>query len=214
MNFGFRYHVASLMAVFFSLILGILIGGALFPDHTLVEEQASLISELEERFRDVQANLVSAQKDLDFSTSAWEQLLGTIPPDVLATKTVVFVGEEEGTPGPLVTLLKSAGAEVKEVESSHLSTITPSEDVVFVVTLSGITLPTETMESLHELSVLGANLAFLWERNKNPSLESLPPGLRVDGIDTSWGKLAFILGLTTGSQGHYGSQKDAVGLFP
>lgn len=26
MNFGFRYHVASLVAVFFSLILGILIG--------------------------------------------------------------------------------------------------------------------------------------------------------------------------------------------
>ena len=57
MNFGFRYHVASLVAVFFSLILGILIGGALFPDHILVDEQATLISELEERFREVHANL-------------------------------------------------------------------------------------------------------------------------------------------------------------
>ena len=74
MNPGFRYHVASLLAVFFSLVLGMLIGGAVFSDHSLVEEQALLISELEERFRENNAKLAVLQAELDFSTQAWLQL--------------------------------------------------------------------------------------------------------------------------------------------
>ena len=49
---GLRYHVASLLAVVFSLILGILIGGAVFPDHTLVDEQALHINAMDARFRE------------------------------------------------------------------------------------------------------------------------------------------------------------------
>ena len=75
MNFGFRYHVASLVAVFFSLILGILIGGALYPDHVLVDEQATVITELEERFREAQASLAQVKGELDEANSAWVQLL-------------------------------------------------------------------------------------------------------------------------------------------
>ena len=48
-NLGFRYHLASLLAVLFSLVLGILIGGAVFQDSALVEEQGLLIADMEER---------------------------------------------------------------------------------------------------------------------------------------------------------------------
>ena len=95
MNMGFRYHVASLLAVFFSLILGILIGGALFPDHALVEEQALLIAELEERFRETNAKLGALQAELDFSVQAWSQLRDSIARDRLSDRAVVLVGAGE-----------------------------------------------------------------------------------------------------------------------
>jgi hypothetical protein len=36
----------------------------------------------------------------------------------------------------------------------------------------------------------------------------------VDSIDTSVGEIAFLLGLASNAQGHYGLHKDAQGLFP
>lgn len=93
MNLGFRYHVASLLAVFFSLILGILIGGAVFPDHSLVEEQALLISELEERFRENRAQLAALQAELDLSSRAWLELKESISRGRLTGRPVVVVGE-------------------------------------------------------------------------------------------------------------------------
>ena len=51
MHIGFRYHVASLVAVFFSLVLGMLIGSALFQNDGLVQEQGHIIADLENRFK-------------------------------------------------------------------------------------------------------------------------------------------------------------------
>ena len=62
MHPGFRYHLASLMAVFLSLVLGILIGGVLYQDSGLVEEQGLIIAEMEARFGDLRADLVFLQK--------------------------------------------------------------------------------------------------------------------------------------------------------
>ncbi|HBN95778.1 MAG TPA: hypothetical protein DDZ66_05720 [Firmicutes bacterium] len=214
MNFGFRYHVASLVAVFFSLILGILIGGALFPDHILVDEQATLISELEERFREVHANLAQVQGELDVSNQAWGQVLDTISKDMLEARTVVFVDVDKTRVAPLAQLLKFAGAEVQEVGAAYLSEVTSREDVVFVFPLVEDTLSEEMFMVLGELATASASLAFIWDMKSKPALSDLPPSLMVDSIDTPMGQLAFIIGLARGSQGHYGRQKDAQGLFP
>lgn len=214
MNFGFRYHLASLMAVFFSLILGILIGGALFPDHALVDEQALLISELEQRFGEVHADLALVQAELDLSAFAWSQLLEVITKDRLAAKTVIFVDSEAGDGGSLMTVLQSSGAEVKEMGVDQIAGVIPNEDMFFVFSLSEHKLPSQTLATIQELAQVGANLAFAWDTTKEPSLDTLPPSLQIDNIDTSWGELALILGLSAGSQGHYGTQKSATRLFP
>jgi len=213
-NFGFRYHVASLMAVLFSLILGILIGGALLTDHTLVDEQAALIDELEERVGDVQANLALAKEELDLSNFAWDQLLAVISKDSLSEQTIVLVDVDEAAHSSLIALLQSTGADVKEVNAVHLADITPSADHVYVVPLTDGDLPQALQQTIYALSTAGANLSFIWDTARGPSLGGLPESFLVDNIDTAWGKMAFILGLTRGSHGHYGSQKQALGLFP
>jgi hypothetical protein len=214
MSFGFRYHVASLLAVFFSLVLGILIGGALFPDHILVDEQALIITELEERFRQIQVNLSSAEDELNAANLAWGQLVETMSEDMLAAKTVIVVDVGLEILSPLRTILESAGAEVMEVEASHLGELKPSEDSVFVFPLARDSVTPEMAMVLGELASAGSHLAFVWDMASEPSLGDLPPGLKVDSIDTSMGKLALLLGLARGSEGHYGRHKGAQGLFP
>ena len=93
MNLGFRYTVASLLAEIFSLIQGILIGGAVFPEHSLVEEQALLFSELEERFRENRAQLADLQEELDLSKRASLELNERLSRDRLTGRPVVEVGE-------------------------------------------------------------------------------------------------------------------------
>jgi len=50
-----RYHIASLVAVFLALGLGILIGASLLDEGRLVESQEKLIVGLEKRFDTLQA---------------------------------------------------------------------------------------------------------------------------------------------------------------
>jgi hypothetical protein len=218
MNFGFRYHVASLVAVFFSLILGILIGGALYPDHVLVDEQATVITELEERFREAQASLAQVKGELDEANSAWVQLLEALAKDLLTDKEVVLVARES-LPDFLGDILKTAGAQVQQVAITDLEPPYPFnadavQDLVFVFSLRDGPLSDQTLTAMRELGSAGAYLAYVWERQNFPSLGGLPPGLQVDSIDTAYGQLALLLGIKKGSQGHYGRQNGAQGLFP
>lgn len=217
MNFGFRYHVASLMAVFFSLILGILIGGALFPDHVLVDEQATVITELEERFRKSQASLAEVEEELEVARMAWAQFLDAVSKDLLTAKTVVLVDDGQMDISFLGTALQLAGAEVQTVQPALLETAVGTdlpEEITFVFSLSGDTLVAELQELWNELATSGARLAFVWDTSNEPALSDLPKSLKIDSIDTAMGQLAFLVGLARGSEGHFGRQMGAQGLFP
>lgn len=215
MNFGYRYHLASLMAVFFSLILGILIGGALLPDHSLVEEQALLLSELEERFYQVQANLGTLHAQAEFSTFAWGQLRDTLVKNRLDGKTVVLLDIEERAEGEgLAKIFGSSGAEVKKIRLETMTSMIPTEDMFFVFQLSK-TPPSEVqLGEIYGLAEMGAQLSFVWNGWEDPPLEGLPPSLQVDGIDTYFGEIALILGLHAGTKGRFGVQGSAERLFP
>lgn len=214
MNFGFRYHLASLMAVFFSLILGILIGGALFPDHALVDEQAQLISDLEEHIKAIQANLTALESEAEFSLEAWTQLRDHLSKDKLLAQTIVLVDTVQNEDPSLVNALRRAGAEVKEVCWEDLLDIDFNDEMSAVVRLSNNELSADSLELVHHLVQVGVPLSFVWDSNDQPSLSQLPPSLQVDNIDTLVGEIAFILGLSTGNSGHYGLHKKAKGLFP
>ncbi|NMB21650.1 MAG: copper transporter [Firmicutes bacterium] len=215
MNFGFRYHVASLIAVFFSLILGILIGGALFPDHILVDEQANIITELEDRFRQTQANLALVEKELHAAEGAWGEMLTSISQDLLEAKSVVLVdtGIETETVD-LRTILQLAGAEVVEIEPAGLTELKATQESVFVFPLTDEPIPADVEVILESLASAGHHLVFVWDQTTESVAANLPQALLVDSIDTSTGQLAFLLGIARGREGHYGRQKGALGLFP
>ena len=213
MNLGFRYHVASLIAVLFSLILGILIGGALFPDHILVDEQALIITELEERFRQTQTQLVSVEKQLAAAEGAWAEILASISQELLVSETVVLVETGAGFED-LPTILELAGAQVMRVKGPQLTELAATPDQVFIVSLSSDSFLGDVTSSLNELALAGSHLVYLADPKSTDFRKELPPGLLVDNIDTYPGQLALLLGIAKRSEGHYGRQEGALGLFP
>ena len=211
MNLGFRYHVASLLAVFFGLILGILIGGAVFPDHSLVEEQALLISELEERFRENRAQLAALQAELDLSSRAWLELKESISRGRLTGRPVVVVGEGKSS---LASVLEQAGAQVEMVGLERLGQMDFHEGLTVIFPLTSERLSQTEQEIVQALAAAGTRLSFVWGRELKPSAAELPPSLQVDSIDTSFGEIALLLALSADLEGHYGLQESAQKLFP
>ncbi|HHY15798.1 MAG TPA: copper transporter [Firmicutes bacterium] len=217
MNFGFRYHLASLLAVFFSLVLGILIGGALFQDSALVEEQGLLISSMEERFSAAQASLKQLQGQLKRSESAWLELRDAVLPGRLQAETVVVV-TEDGAKRPaldrLETSLRLAGAELKSIKSSGLAGLEAETGEFFVFWLDGDGGKDSYSPVLRRLKEQGASLAFVWGEAEQPARADFAGGLRVGAVDTILGEIALVLGLSSKSEGDYGLPQVAEALFP
>lgn len=215
-NFGFRYHLASLMAVFFSLVLGILIGGALYQDSALVEEQGLLIADMEMRFIAAQDNLNRLQTKLNQAESAWLELRDAVLPGRLASKTVVIVADLDRNRQELTrleTLFRFAGAQPKRIKSNELGSYNPQEgeSLIFCLVSGQGSYPTKELKQLEEK---GASLVFVKGMGDLALPADLPRGLRVDGIDTVLGEIALVLGLSSGSEGNFGLREMAKVLFP
>ncbi|NLJ74948.1 MAG: copper transporter, partial [Firmicutes bacterium] len=136
MYMGFRYHLASLVAVFFSLLLGILIGGALFQDDRLVEEQGLLIADMELQFRELQSNLQQLLENEKLSQTAWEQVKHSLAKNRLAGQTVILVTEEKTPDWQRVKdLLSAAGACIYHAELSDFQNAVLPDDVLVLVWL-------------------------------------------------------------------------------
>ena len=96
MHIGFRYHVATLVAVFFSLFLGILVGSIIFQDDLLVKEQNSIINELESKFaqlqnktKELQADLRQAELKEALLNEGWALIRGALIAGMLSDRQIV-----------------------------------------------------------------------------------------------------------------------------
>lgn len=213
MNFGFRYHLASLMAIFLSLILGILIGGALFPDNALVEEQGQLISDLEDYFVLMQNDLHSLNLQIAASDNAWAELRDRLLENRLVGKTIVVIGESYDD-NNLGEILRLTGAQIKSINTEVLPLVAPDENFFFVARLTEEELTKNLLDNIHSLVDQGGNMVFVWDNEVQPPLQGLPYSLQIDSVDTMMGQIALILGMLTEGRGHYGLHKDSKGLFP
>ena len=130
-----RYHIASLVAVFLALGLGILIGASLLDEGRLVESQEKLIVGLERRFDGLQAerNLLETEIALlNGRLQEQDALLGALEAPLvegaLAGRTVTLIyGSAEwqkNRQSALDRLLEQAGAQV--VSSELLTDLLPN----------------------------------------------------------------------------------------
>lgn len=118
--FDLRYHIASLMAVFLALGLGILVGITIVDDEALVNEQKSLIDRLEEDFRHLRGQnallrqeIAKQRQDMALLEQFAQVALPHVVKDRLTGKRIAIV-QTTGTPLPdgLAASLEMAGAEV------------------------------------------------------------------------------------------------------
>ena len=229
MHIGFRYHVASIVAVFFSLVLGMLIGSALFQDDRLVKEQGHLISDLEQRFRATEArtqvlhkNLQESAKREELFTAALDELGTTLVSQRLVGREVFLYSVTDNLDWTRIKqMLGRAGANVhgpyawktEEREASIAKTKDYGEPIV--VAWIDQPLPEQELRWLKELVAEGWSLAVLSSHNQTlPKLDLADIGIVVDVADTPVGELALVLGLVHSVNGIYGTSSGAVGLLP
>ena len=123
--FDLRYHIASLVAVFLSLGLGIIVGVTMVGDETLVKEQKILIDRLENDFRLLREKNLAVQKEIEEykRTIGWlngfaESAVPLLIKECLTDQRLAIIetGGYEVSPN-LLTKLEEAGAEVVSVTS-------------------------------------------------------------------------------------------------
>ena len=212
---GFRYHLASLVAVFFSLLLGLLIGGALFQDDRLVEEQGVLIANMEQQFQELQDHFQQLMEREKLSQTAWEQVKPFFIHNQLAGKTVVFVAEEE-TPEwkKAVELLTAAGAEAIGAKLRDFENAVLPDEIMVLVWLDQKGFNEREWAYLKEVVDQGVYVAFLQSSQAKPLFPQWKSTLKIDCADTFIGEIALIQGLASKSIGHYGVQPGAEALLP
>lgn len=121
-----RYHIASLVAVFLALGLGILIGSALLGNDALVSEQEKMISRLEKEFDRLkmeQKNMVELVREKDGLLEIEQRFNKSVLPALITRKLIdrriAIVRSNDSSDfqlsKELATLLKTAGANVSVI---------------------------------------------------------------------------------------------------
>lgn len=126
-----RYHIASIVAIFLALALGILIGSTIVGDNLIVEQQKKMIDNLEEQFyalRESEEVLTAENLRQGKIISNYENYSQTLVSPLVAGKLqdmqigVVISGDND-LPAGMINALVNAGANIasKTVVLSGLS---------------------------------------------------------------------------------------------
>ncbi|MDD3749574.1 MAG: copper transporter [Firmicutes bacterium] len=135
-----RYHVASTIAVFFALGLGIFLGSIIVKDDTLVRHQQSLIDEIESEFTLIRQDrealhqrLAATEAQLKDSIGFAETMLPRLVSHKLEGKSVAVVVPANGLSRDetelLTATLRDAGASISNVVhiSKRLQPVSPED---------------------------------------------------------------------------------------
>ncbi len=234
MHIGFRYHVATLVAVFFSLFLGILVGSILFQDDLLVQEQNSIINELEDRFnqlqartKDFQANLKQAELREALILEGWDLIRHALIADRLSGHQVVLFadGKEAWPAARLTAALEAAGARVAgtimlpstvgglEPLYAELGALDLHQPIAVI--WIGDQCSDAAKQGVDYLRRMDWQICILHPYGSNPGLAAWAQDALIINIgDLFLGELAMVWGLGAGSTGTYGYGDAAVALVP
>lgn len=115
-----KYHIASIVAVFLALGLGVLIGSTIVGDDLLVDQQQKMIERLEEQFyglKDREAELIAENDYKEQLISNYENYSQALLPAVVSDRledyrvAVIVTGDSE-IPAGMINALSMAGAQV------------------------------------------------------------------------------------------------------
>ncbi len=115
-----KYHIASIVAVFLALGLGVLIGSTIVGDDLLVDQQQKMIERLEEQFyglKDREVELLADNEDKDQLISNYENYSQALLPAVVSGrleqyKVAVIVTGDSEIPAGMINAISMAGAQV------------------------------------------------------------------------------------------------------
>lgn len=115
-----RYHIASLVAIFLALGLGVLIGSTMVSDDVMVAQQQKMIDRLEEQFytlRDKENTLVAENEKNKKIIDNYENFSQSILPQLVTgrlvgTQVAVMVTGTEDIPAGMLNAFSLAGANV------------------------------------------------------------------------------------------------------
>lgn len=115
-----KYHIASIVAVFLALGLGVLIGSTIVGDDLLVDQQQKMIERLEEQFyglKDREVELLADNEDKDQLISNYENYSQALLPAVVSGrleqyKVAVIVTGDSEIPAGMINAISMAGAQI------------------------------------------------------------------------------------------------------
>jgi len=118
-----KYHIASLVAVFLALGVGIFIGSTILGNDTIIRQQEQLTKRLESQLEDLRQKTVATEaraSKLENNNSIQEQfekqLLPVLIQDkLLGVQVAIVVTSDYGLPEDLKSVLEMAGAKVDSV---------------------------------------------------------------------------------------------------
>lgn len=119
MGIDLKYHITSLIAIFLSLGIGILVGSALVPNTTLIERQNAIISRLEKDFAKIRQESRRVQKEVELSRRFEKESLSLLIADRLKGMRVAIIGTNEENSSfiqnDLTQVLEQAEVEISSV---------------------------------------------------------------------------------------------------
>lgn len=118
--YDLKYHIASIVAIFLALGLGILIGSTIVGDNLIVDQQQKMIDRLEEQFniiRDRETELRTENEYNEIIISNYENYSQTLLPAIVAGRLqgsnvgVVVTGDSE-IPAGMINAISMSGAQI------------------------------------------------------------------------------------------------------
>ncbi len=226
----FKYHVTSLVTIFLALGIGILIGSTMIGGDMIMEQQKTLIDQIEKDFhtlreqnRLAQEELMLAQSSTDmFRTYAYQILPQVIRGKLTGKKIAIISDINENLPEGLLENLQLAGASlpfvVQLADEKHLklicSTIKELEQFDGAVILGqdhNSYLTNSLKENNQEIIIVVVETTSGSSYRKD--IDHTNIWATIDNVDTIIGQTALVLAFI-GESGHFGIKESAQQLLP
>jgi len=97
--YNLRYHIASLVAVFLALSVGLVLGSIVVERGTIEQQQAALVKSLQKDFVSLNAENKALSAQVDASTEFAQALVPQVTQELLTGKTILLLANAGRTDG-------------------------------------------------------------------------------------------------------------------